>query len=71
MADAETRPPPDEIILYEKNPKTKIATITINRPDKHNAMTIAARHRFAVDPSSGHDARGAHRLVVNSCALRA
>ena len=46
MADEE-RPPPEEIILYEKDPATKIATITINRPDKHNAITIAARHRFA------------------------
>jgi enoyl-CoA hydratase/carnithine racemase len=35
------------MILYEKDPKTKIATITINRPDKHNAMTIPARHRFS------------------------
>jgi enoyl-CoA hydratase len=41
------RPPPEQIILYEKDPATKIATITINRPDKHNAITIAARHRFA------------------------
>jgi len=46
MADEE-RPPPEEIILYEKDPATKIATVTINRPDKHNAITIAARHRFA------------------------
>src|SRR3954470_5629751 len=41
------RPAPEEIILYRKDPETKIATITINRPDKHNAITIAARHRFA------------------------
>ncbi|MGH3581397.1 MAG: enoyl-CoA hydratase/isomerase family protein, partial [Mycobacterium sp.] len=27
------RPTPEEIILYEKNPKTKIATITFNRPE--------------------------------------
>ena len=42
----ETRPPPEEIVLFEKDPATKIATITINRPDKHNAITIGARHRF-------------------------
>jgi enoyl-CoA hydratase len=44
---ANTRPSPEEIILYNKDPSTKIATITVNRPDKHNAITIAARHRFA------------------------
>jgi enoyl-CoA hydratase/carnithine racemase len=43
----EGRPPPEEIVLYEKDPATKIATVTINRPDKHNAITIGARHRFA------------------------
>ncbi|RZI59734.1 MAG: enoyl-CoA hydratase/isomerase family protein, partial [Zymomonas sp.] len=41
------RPAPEEIILYKKDPATKIATITINRPDKHNAITIGARHRFS------------------------
>jgi enoyl-CoA hydratase len=41
------RPSAEEIILYEKDRTTKIATITVNRPDKHNAMTIAARHRFS------------------------
>jgi enoyl-CoA hydratase/carnithine racemase len=41
------RPPPEEIILYEKDPATKIATITLNRPDMLNAPTIAARHRYA------------------------
>lgn len=51
-----TRPPPEEIILYEKDPSTKIATITFNRPDALNAPTIAARlyysdllHRANVD----------------------
>jgi enoyl-CoA hydratase/carnithine racemase len=39
-------PPADEIVLYEKDLKTKIATITLNRPDRLNAMTIEARHRF-------------------------
>jgi enoyl-CoA hydratase/carnithine racemase len=41
------RPPPEEIILYEKDPKTKIATITLNRPDALNAPTIAARLRYS------------------------
>ena len=47
MTDNVKRPSAEEIILYDKDPKTKIATITVNRPDKHNAMTIAARHRFS------------------------
>jgi enoyl-CoA hydratase/carnithine racemase len=47
MADDATRPPPEEIVLYEKDKNTKIATITLNRPDHLNAPTIAARHRFA------------------------
>ncbi len=47
MSDKAQRPSPEDIILYEKDPETRIATITINRPDKHNAVTIAARHRFA------------------------
>jgi len=43
-----TQPPaPEEIVLYEKDPGTKIATITLNRPEQLNAPTIAARHRFA------------------------
>jgi enoyl-CoA hydratase/carnithine racemase len=47
MAGTVTRPPPEAIVLYDKDPKTKIATITLNRPDVHNAPTIAARWRFA------------------------
>ncbi len=47
MADAAERPSAEEIILYEKNPKTKIATITFNRPDHLNAPTIAARLRYS------------------------
>lgn len=40
-------PPPEEIILYEKDPATRIATITLNRPDQLNIPTIAARKRYA------------------------
>lgn len=40
-------PPAEEIILYEKDKATKIATITLNRPETLNAPTIAARQRFA------------------------
>jgi enoyl-CoA hydratase/carnithine racemase len=40
-------PPAEEIIRYEKNPETKIATITIDRPDRLNAPTIGARRRYA------------------------
>src|SRR5580692_5233577 len=47
MIDEPAAPPPQEIVLYDKDPRTKIATITLNRPDRHNAPTIAARHRFA------------------------
>jgi enoyl-CoA hydratase/carnithine racemase len=41
------RPSPEEIILYGKDPKTKIATITFNRPQFLNAPTSAARLRYA------------------------
>jgi enoyl-CoA hydratase/carnithine racemase len=48
MADNnKERPAPGEIVLYAKDPATRIATITINRPDKHNAITTPARHRFS------------------------
>ncbi len=40
-------PPPEEIILYEKDPETRIATITLSRPDQLNIPTIAARRRYA------------------------
>jgi enoyl-CoA hydratase/carnithine racemase len=46
MAESE-RPAPEEIILYVKDPKTKIATITFNRPEFLNAPTAAARLRYA------------------------
>src|ERR1700730_18468990 len=40
-------PKPEELILYEKDPKSKIATITFNRPEYLNAPTSAARLRYA------------------------
>ena len=47
MAEQESRPSAEEIVLYEKDPKTKIATITLDRADELNAMTIDAQHRYA------------------------
>jgi len=41
------QPSAEEIPLYEKDPTSKIATITFNRPDRLNAPTIAARLRYA------------------------
>ena len=46
MTDVDV-PPPEEIILYEKDRATRIATITLNRPDQLNIPTIAARRRYA------------------------
>src|SRR6266568_5993998 len=43
----EPAPPAEEIVRYEKDPKTKIATITFDRPDHLNAPTIAARVRYS------------------------
>jgi enoyl-CoA hydratase len=43
----EHRPSAEEIVLYEKDPKTKIATITLDRANELNAMTIDAQHRYA------------------------
>ena len=34
-------------VLYEKDPSTKIATITLNRPEQLNAPTIGMRLRYA------------------------
>jgi len=42
-----TEPSAEEILLYSKDPETKIATITLDRPDRLNAPTIAARLRYA------------------------
>jgi enoyl-CoA hydratase/carnithine racemase len=47
MSENPKRPAAEDIVLYEKDKNTKIATITLNRPDALNAPTIAARHRFA------------------------
>src|SRR5260370_31205940 len=47
MSDNGSRPKPEELILYEKDPKSKIATITFNRPEFLNAPTSAARLRYA------------------------
>ena len=44
---AASPPPPEEIVVYEKDPATKIATITLSRPDRLNAVTSAARLRYA------------------------
>jgi len=42
-----TPPPAEEVVLYDKDPTTKIATITLARPDRLNAPTVAARLRYA------------------------
>ncbi|BBZ15507.1 hypothetical protein MBRA_57020 (plasmid) [Mycobacterium branderi] len=47
LPENRSRPPADEIVRYQKNPKTKIATITLDRADELNGMTIDAEHRFA------------------------
>jgi enoyl-CoA hydratase/carnithine racemase len=46
MADSKS-PSPEEIIRYDKDPKTKIATVTFDRPEFLNAPTSAARLRYA------------------------
>src|SRR3982751_4769033 len=47
MEDRQERPSAEEIVLYEKDPTTKIATITLDRADDLNAMTVDAQHRYA------------------------
>src|SRR4051812_11080178 len=47
MAENKDRPSAEEIVLYEKDKATKIATITLDRADDLNAMTIDAQHRYA------------------------
>ncbi len=39
--------PEEDYILYEKDPSTKIATLTLNRPEQLNAPTIGMRLRYA------------------------
>jgi enoyl-CoA hydratase len=41
------QPDPEDVLLYDKDPSTKIATITFNRPEQLNAPTIAMRLRYA------------------------
>ena len=48
VTDADV-PPPEEIILYEKDPATKIATITLNRPGP--AQRADDRHAAAATPT--------------------
>jgi enoyl-CoA hydratase/carnithine racemase len=47
MTEKALPPRAEDIVLYEKDPATKIATITLSRPGFLNAPTIAARQRFA------------------------
>jgi enoyl-CoA hydratase/carnithine racemase len=47
MPGERSRPSAEEIVLYEKDPATKIATITLDRADDLNAITIDAQHRYA------------------------
>lgn len=47
MNDGKLRPGAEELVLYEKDPATKIAIITLNRPEALNAPTAAARIRFS------------------------
>jgi enoyl-CoA hydratase/carnithine racemase len=42
-----SEPPAEEIIRYDKDAETRIATITFDRPGYLNAPTIAARLRYA------------------------
>lgn len=36
----------DELVLYDRNPQTGVATITLNRPEKLNAMNVPMRERI-------------------------
>jgi enoyl-CoA hydratase/carnithine racemase len=47
MPDNSSRPSAEDIVRYEKDPATKIATITFNRPEHLNAPTFQARLRYA------------------------
>ena len=43
MPGKQNRPSAEEIVLYEKDPETKIATITFDRAEELNAITVDAR----------------------------
>jgi enoyl-CoA hydratase/carnithine racemase len=47
LAGKKKRPSAQEIVLYRKDRDTRIATITLDRADDLNAMTIDAEHRYA------------------------
>jgi len=46
MSDPTDIPPAEEIVRYEKDPSTRIATIMFDWPDHLNAVTIGARRRY-------------------------
>jgi 1,4-dihydroxy-2-naphthoyl-CoA synthase len=41
------RPSAEEIVRYRKDRDNRIATITLDRADELNAMTVEAVHRYA------------------------
>ena len=47
MSNVAQRPDAEAIVHYHKDPQAKIATITLNRPERLNAPTAAARLRSA------------------------
>jgi enoyl-CoA hydratase len=47
LEEPHERPTAEQIVLYSKDPETKIATITLDRAEDLNAMTVAAQHRYA------------------------
>ncbi|KAA0107715.1 enoyl-CoA hydratase/isomerase family protein [Mycolicibacterium sp. P1-5] len=47
MTESHGSPSAEQYVLYEKDPTTKIATITLDRANELNAMTIDAQHRYA------------------------
>jgi enoyl-CoA hydratase/carnithine racemase len=42
-----SQPSPEDILLYDKDPQTRIATITLKRSEQLNAPTIGTRLRYA------------------------
>ena len=72
MTDIEV-PAPEDIIRYEKDPATRIATITIDRPDRMNSPTIGARRRYGdlIFRRGDLDGRGTRRRQpVRACSCR-